>query len=187
MGEANHGSHMVTWMTRLLRVNGHRSSELSLFLNIEVNGHVLIALLLSLLLSYSEFLFLKLGRRYLSSRGWAINQPRIDVEEVNPNFLMAPLICTPDAKRIVRDFEGTMHANMPLSLGHRWLDKSAKRHPIRLVHHLVPTAVGGPAEQVSTCWQRPPRLCHWVDAPLPDWRRHVEPCQPVLETLQYGL
>ena len=23
--------------------------------------------------------------------------------------------------------------------------------------------------------------------PLPDWRRHVAPCQPVLETLQYGL
>ena len=54
--------HVVTWMTRFLRVNGHRSSELSLFLNIVVNGHVLTALLLSLLWSYSEFLFLRLGR-----------------------------------------------------------------------------------------------------------------------------
>ena len=60
--------HAVIWMTRLHRVNGHRSAELFLFLTVVVNGHVLIALFLSLLLSYGEFLFLKLGRRYLSSR-----------------------------------------------------------------------------------------------------------------------
>ena len=120
-----HKPHVVIWMTRFLRVNGHRSSELSLFLNIVVNGHVLTALLLSLLWSYSEFLFLRLGRSIFVFTGCAINQPRIDVEEVNPNFVMAPLICTPYAKRIVRDFEGTMHVNVPLSLGPRWLDKSA--------------------------------------------------------------
>ena len=117
--------HAAMWMTRLLRVNGHKSSELFLFLNIVVNGHVLTALLLSLLWSYSEFLFLRLGRSIFVITGCAINQPRIDVEGVNPNFVMAPLICTPDAKRIVRDFEGTMHANVPLSLEPRWLDKSA--------------------------------------------------------------
>ena len=111
--------HAVIWMTRLLRVNGHRSAELFPFLTVVVNGHVLIALLLSLLWSYSEFLFLRLGRSIFVITGCAINQPRTDVEEVHPNFLMAPLICTPDAKRIVRDFEGTIHANMPLSLGPR--------------------------------------------------------------------
>ena len=39
--------------------------------------------------------------------------------------MMAPLICTPYVKPIVRDFEGTMHANVPLNLGPRWLDKFA--------------------------------------------------------------
>ena len=41
--------HAVIWMTRLLRVNGHRSAELCLFLTVVVNGHVLIALLLSII------------------------------------------------------------------------------------------------------------------------------------------
>ena len=40
-------------------------------------------------------------------------------QEVNPNFVVAALVRTPDAKRIVRDFESTMHANVALSLGTR--------------------------------------------------------------------
>ena len=30
--------------------------------------------------------------------GCAINQPRVDVEQVNPHFVMAALICTLDAQ-----------------------------------------------------------------------------------------
>ena len=40
-------------------------------------------------------------------------------QEVNPNFVVVALVRTPDAKRIVRDFESTMHANVALSLGTR--------------------------------------------------------------------
>ena len=117
--------HAVTWMTRLLRVNGHRSSELFLFHTVVVNGHVLIALLLSITVVVRPVPFPQTWSSIFVFTGCAINQPRIDVEGENPNFVMAPLICTPDAKRIVRDFEGTMHVNVPLSLGPRWLDKSA--------------------------------------------------------------
>ena len=35
--------------------------------------------------------------------GCGINQPRIDVEEVNLSFVVASFICMPDAKRAVRD------------------------------------------------------------------------------------
>ena len=35
--------------------------------------------------------------------GCAVDQPRIDVEKVNPNFVVAALISTPDSKRFVRD------------------------------------------------------------------------------------
>ena len=50
--------------------------------------------------------------------GCAINQPRIDVEGVDPNFVMAALICTPYAKRIVGECEGTIHTYLPLVLPH---------------------------------------------------------------------
>ena len=51
--------------------------------------------------------------------GYAIEQSCIDVEEVDPNFVVAALICAPDAKRAVGDCEGTMHTDRPLLLGPR--------------------------------------------------------------------
>ena len=94
-------------MTCPLHVNGHKSSELSLFLTVVVRRVPLPQTCWSILVI----------------AGCAINLPRTDVEEVNPNFVVAVLICTPDAKRIVKDFEGTMHANIPISLGPRTLIK----------------------------------------------------------------
>ena len=41
------------------------------------------------------------------------------MEEVVPNFVMAALICVPDVQHVERDFEGFMHADLPLILGTR--------------------------------------------------------------------
>ena len=80
-------------------MNGHSSSHVSLFLTVVVRRVPLPQTCLSIFVI----------------TGCAINQPRIDVEEVNPNFVVAALICMPDAKRIVSDFEYTKHANLPHS------------------------------------------------------------------------
>ena len=119
---------VVIWMTCLLQVNGHKSSELSLFFTVVVRR-------VPLPQTWSSIFVIT---------GCAINQPLTDMDVVNPNFVVAALICTPDAKRIVT-FEGTIHANVPLGLGPQWLDKSAYVST-RLVHHLVPTAVWDQAE-----------------------------------------
>ena len=62
----------------------------------------------------------------LSVAGCAINQSCIDVQEMNPNFVVAALVCNFDAKYFVRNFERTMHA---LSFGPRWLDESTHVGP----------------------------------------------------------
>ena len=49
--------------------------------------------------------------------GCALSQSRINVEEVDPNIVVAALICVPALKRDVGDCEGTMHTNLPLFLG----------------------------------------------------------------------
>ena len=49
-----------------------------------------------------------------------VKKSRIDVEEVDSNFVVAALICVPDAKRVTGGCGGTVHANMPLGFGHRW-------------------------------------------------------------------
>ena len=79
---------VVMWMTCPLHVNGHRSSELFLFLTVVVRR-------VPLPQTWSSIFVIS---------GCAISRPRVDVEEVNPNFVVVALICTPDAKRIVRDF-----------------------------------------------------------------------------------
>ena len=53
--------------------------------------------------------------------GCAIYHSRIDVE-VDPNIVVAALICTPDAKRVVGDCEGTMLTSVSLALGLRWFN-----------------------------------------------------------------
>ena len=71
--------------------------------------------LFSLLWSYGEFLFFT---------GCAVNKSCVDVQEMNPNFVAAALVCNLDAKCFVRNFERTVHANMPLGFRPRWLDES---------------------------------------------------------------
>ena len=39
------------------------------------------------------------------------------MEEVDPNFVMAALICVPDAQHVEGDCEGSVHADLPLILG----------------------------------------------------------------------
>ena len=108
--------HVVMWMTRLLRVNGHRSSEFSFPYRFREWSRA-DSSASSITVVVRRVPFVQTWSSIFVITGCAINQPRIDVKEVNPNFVMARLICTLDAKRIVRNFEGTMHANMPHSLG----------------------------------------------------------------------
>ena len=61
------------------------------------------------------------------------------MEEVLPNFVMAALICVPDAQHVERDFEGSMHADLPLILGTRRFQEPTHIHLARL---LVPTKGG---------------------------------------------
>ena len=49
--------------------------------------------------------------------GYAIDQSRIDVEEVDSNFVMATLICFLKTQHAVRDSEASMHADLPFIFG----------------------------------------------------------------------
>ena len=52
--------------------------------------------------------------------GNAIDQPRNDVEEVDPNFMLATLIAFPETQRVVGNGECTMIANLPVACVARW-------------------------------------------------------------------
>ena len=114
-----------------------------------------------------------------SVAGCAINQSCIDVQEMNPNFVVAGPVWNLGAKCFVRDFERTVHANMPLSFGTRWLD--------------APTMVYGHVELAGSCWQRSPQQCccaavHClIDVAMRHHRSRQPPRQPVLDALQYRL
>ena len=62
--------------------------------------------------------------------GCAINQPCVDMQEMNPYFVVATLVGTFDSKSFVRDFECTVHATVPLSFGTRWQDETAHIEPL---------------------------------------------------------
>ena len=49
--------------------------------------------------------------------GYAIDQSRVDVEEVDPNFMMATLILFLETQRAVWDGEGSMHTDLPFFFG----------------------------------------------------------------------
>ena len=51
--------------------------------------------------------------------GYAIDQSSIDVEEVDPNFMMATLIFFLETQRVLGDGEGTMIADLPVGFGTR--------------------------------------------------------------------
>ena len=59
----------------------------------------------------------------------ATNQPCVDMQEMNPYFVVATLVGMFDSKNFMRNFERTVHANMPLSFGTRWLDETAHIGP----------------------------------------------------------
>ena len=84
-----------------------------------VNGHILTRL---------PPLFTVIVRRVPLPRNWstifvipgyAIDQSCIDEKKVDPNFVVAALVCAPAAKRAVGDSQGTLHTNLPLLLGPR--------------------------------------------------------------------
>ena len=52
-------------------------------------------------------------------QGYAIDQSRIDVEEVDPNFVMGTLICFLETQHAERDIEGSMHTDLPFIFGTR--------------------------------------------------------------------
>ena len=53
----------------------------------------------------------------------AINQPCVDMQEMNPHLVVALLVGKFDSKNFMIKFERTLHGNMPLSLGTKWLDE----------------------------------------------------------------
>ena len=74
-------------------------------------------------------LFLGLCMPVLSLHGCighsvAIDQPRVSVQEVNPNFVVATLVGGPDAKDVTINLAGTVHADVPLGFGTWWLDNA---------------------------------------------------------------
>ena len=72
----------------------------------------------------------------------SMNQPCVDMQEMNPDLVVATLVGKSDPKNFMIHFERTAHANMPLSLGTGWIDEPTHTHrPILLERHLVPTMV----------------------------------------------
>ena len=86
---------------------------------IHVNGHVLTIL--------HSFLAVVVRRVPLPRYWWtifvspeyAIDQSRIDVEVLDPNFEMATLICFLETQHAVRDSKGSMHTDLPFVFGTR--------------------------------------------------------------------
>ena len=64
--------------------------------------------------------------------GYAIDQSRVDVEEVGPNFMMATLIPFLETQRAARDGEGSMHTDLPFVFGTRRLLESTHVRPFTL-------------------------------------------------------
>ena len=60
----------------------------------------------------------------------AINQPSVDMQEMNPYFVVITLVGMFDSKSFMRNFERTVHANMSLSFGTRWLHETAHIGPV---------------------------------------------------------
>ena len=58
-----------------------------------------------------------------------IDQPCVNVQIVNPYFMLATLAGRLDSENVLIDFERTVHADMPLSLGSWWLDKATYISP----------------------------------------------------------
>ena len=54
---------------------------------------------------------------------FTINQPCVDMQEMNPYLVVATLVGRSDAASFMRNFERSMHANMPLTLATVWLDE----------------------------------------------------------------
>ena len=52
--------------------------------------------------------------------GYAIDQSGVDVEEVNPNFMIATSILFLETQRVLGNGEGTMIADLPVSFEARW-------------------------------------------------------------------
>ena len=100
------------------------------------------------------------------------DQPCVDMQEMNPYFLVTTLVGRFDSKSFMRNFERTMQPNLPLTLGTNQLDKTALRNWQFVLANTSSIVLS--------------RFCS-----LPDRRRHAEPlkspCQPVLDALLYGL
>ena len=51
------------------------------------------------------------------------------MKELNPNFVMAALICVPDAQHVERKSKSAVHAALPFSLRTRWFQETAHVSP----------------------------------------------------------
>ena len=117
-----------------------------------VGGHVVLLVVVRTVLFPDEW------PPIMSISGCAINLPCVDMQEMNPYFVVATLVGTFDSKSFVRDFECTVHANMPLSFGTRWQDETAHIGPLSWNPTWFPKAVGH-VELASSCRQTPPQWC----------------------------
>ena len=74
--------------------------------------------LFSLLWSYGEILAFR-----------TVNQPSIDVREVDPNFVLATLILFVETQRAVGDGKGSMHPDLPFCVRTQWFQEPAYVSP----------------------------------------------------------
>ena len=64
------------------------------------------------------FLQIKSSRSVIPCR--TVDQTSIDVKEVDPNFVMAALICVSDAQHVKGDSKSAVHADVPFFFRTRW-------------------------------------------------------------------
>ena len=96
------------------------------------------------------------------------------MEEVDPNFVMATLICLLDAQHAERDCEGSMHADLPFILGSR-------RFKVPHTSDHSPDTPPGPHKGVETggtgkhVLAKASSIILMGRGSLPGWRRHAAP------------
>ena len=103
--------------------------------------------LFSLLWSYGEILAFRFNFRDLSSRCRTVNQPSIDVREVDPNFVVATVILFLETQRAVGDGKGA--CGLAILCQNQVVFRTRTRPTIHLARLLVTTTVWGRVAQVS--------------------------------------
>ena len=83
--------------------------------------------------------------------GYAIDQSRIELEEVDPNFVVATLICFLETQHAVRDSYGSMHTDLPFIFGTQRFEESTHIRPFTWHASWSP-------QQCGAGWKRQARI-----------------------------